>query len=475
MDTGARASSDRERVAALTRRSLRRFEDSHPRCAALLDRGRRSMPRGVANPWSATIYPHPPVVAAWGMGARFRCADDVEFLDMGLAILSAFAGYAPPRIVKAVRRQLRLGTQFALPGTEDARLAEALAERWQLPSWQFTLAATQANIEAIRVARAFTGRDRILIFDGKYHGMNDATLQLPGPDDTLARSDTGSELVPEYLGLGRTSGAATTVVSFNDSEAVAAVLRHREVAAVLAEPAILNSRTILPEPGFHAGLRRLTRETGTLLIVDETYTLTSAWGGLTRAWGLEPDIVVLGKSLGGGLPLGAYGMSAELGRFVEEPSGRPVPYGEAQFVGASLPEVATGGTLSANPLSMVAGRVMIEEILTPAAYARTHALGARLASGLEAAIGRVGRPWSTIHLLNRAGVWWTGTRPRNAVEQRAGEKPEISDYLRLRLLEHGIWDAGGWSHPTVSVAHRQADIDRYVEVWETAARSLPGS
>jgi glutamate-1-semialdehyde aminotransferase len=452
----------RERIEAVARHGAASLAAAHPACTRLLERGRGSMPHGVAMSWFATTYGHQPLYAAEGSGARFQCPDGAKFLDMGLAILSAFAGYAPAAIGEAVRAQLAKGTQFALPGPDDTGLAEALGARWGLPAWQFTLSATLANLEAIRVARAFTGRPRILLFDGKYHGYLDATLHVAG--------EQGTE--PEYLGLAPDAARHTRLVPFNDLGAVERALADRTVAVVLVEPAILNTRTLLPDPGFHAGLRDLASRTGTLLLVDETYTLTCAWGGLTREWGLKPDIVVLGKSLGGGIPLAAWGMTQPLARFFEAPGGRRIEFGDLQFVGEPNAEVATGGTMAANALSIAAGRTMVEQLLTPDAYARTHVLGTRLADGLGLIIEQHHLPWSVVRLYNRGGAWWTPTLPRNAAEQRAGEDPALSDAIRLAMLERGVFVAGGWAHPTVGLAHTEADVDSYLAAYDDVVGSL---
>jgi glutamate-1-semialdehyde 2,1-aminomutase len=417
------------------------------------------MPRGVPMQWMASTYGHPPVFSADGKGAHFRCVDGHRYLDMGLALLVNFGGYAPAPVVSAVTRQLRRGSHFALPAEDAIYVAEELSHRFGLPSWQFTLSATLANAEAIRLARAATGRERILLFDGKYHGHLEQTMQIIVDGETR----------PEYLGLARDAGASTSIVQFNDLPAVEAMLAQDDFACVLTEPAMTLERTFLPEPGFHRGLRTLTRRAGTLLVLDETHTQTQHFGGLTRAWGLEPDIVVLGKSLGGGIPIGAYGMTKHLADVLEAPGGDPiVGYGEGQFVGEPIAELATGGTMFANALSMAAARAALEHLYTEEAYARTHALGARLADGMSAIIERRGLSWSVVRLFNRAGYHFSPDLPRNALDQRAAEDPELSDALRIHMLNQGVWEAGGWANPVASVAHTAADIERYLEVLDEA-------
>jgi len=454
---------DRQRLRSVMAREDERFARNHPASMALLARARRSMPRGVPMQWMASTYGHPPIFSADGKGAHFRCVDGHRYLDMGLALLVNFGGYAPAPVVSAVTRQLRRGSHFALPAEDAIYVAEELSNRFGLPSWQFTLSATLANAEAIRLARAATGRERILLFDGKYHGHLEQTMQIIVDGETR----------PEYLGLARDAGASTSIVQFNDLPAVEAMLARDDVACVLTEPAMTLERTFLPEPGFHSGLRTLTRRAGTLLVLDETHTQTQHFGGLTRAWGLEPDIVVLGKSLGGGIPIGAYGMTKHLADVLEAPGGDPiVGYGEGQFVGEPIAELATGGTMFANALSMAAARAALEHVYTEEAYARTHALGARLADGISAIIERRGLSWSVVRLFNRAGYQFSPDLPRNALDQRAAEDPELSDALRIHMLNRGVWEAGGWANPVASVAHTAADIDHYLEVLDEAIGEL---
>ncbi len=258
------------------------------------------MPSGVPMTWMANLYDHPPVVVEGGSGATFTDIDGNAYVDFNLADTSMFTGYGTPAITRAVAERVEAGPQFLLP-TEDAlEVATALGDRFGLPAWQFTLSATQANTEAIRVARALTGREAILMFDGKYHGQADELLGELGEDGVS----------PEGLGVPRDATRHVRVVQYNDLEAVERELRRGDVACVLAEAAITNAGVIMPAEGFHAGLRRLASDAGTLLIVDETHTLVAGPGGLTARWGLEPDMLVVGKSVSGGIPLGAYGMTA---------------------------------------------------------------------------------------------------------------------------------------------------------------------
>jgi len=398
--------------------------------------------------WMASYFAHPPVWIDEGHGAHFTCADGVRFLDTNVGDKSTFCGIDPEPVVRAVQERVANGSQFMLP-TEDAIVvADQLAQRWSLPAWQFTLSASQANMEALRLARHATGRSKVLTFTGNYGGHGDEMLAGYAGEGRLS-----------YLGLAPGAGDDIQVVQFNDTERLAAALASREFACVYTEPALTNEGVVLPEPGFHDALRRLSRETGTLLALDETHTLICAPGGLTELYGLTPDLVVVGKAAGGGLPLGAYGMTAELQSSFER--------------GASLAgetgELATGGTMFANALSMAAARAVLTDVLTPEAYARAAALGAELADGLEAAVDAAGLPWKIQRLGPRSGVNLSGRLPRDAAEADADEQPELNALLRVYLANRGVWEAISTAGPAMSVAATRDDVETYLSAFREFA------
>jgi glutamate-1-semialdehyde 2,1-aminomutase len=347
------------------------------------------------------------------------------------------------------------GSQFLLP-TEDAIVvSEELGRRYGLPKWQYTLSATHANTEAIRVARVVTGRDRVLLFDGKYHGHLDAAL---------VELDATGALVPEERGLPRDVVAGTAVIPFNDPAALSRALARRDVALVLTEPALTNNfGLILPEPGFHDALRRVSRDTGTLLALDETHTQVVGAGGLTRAWGLEPDIVTSGKSIAGGIPFGAWGMTDAIADVLTQVKG---PDGERSDL------IAIGGTLFGNALSMAAARATMCEILTPEAYAHTQRLGARLTEGMRDAVTRVGLPWHIHHLGPRAGYTFRPTPVRNATEARACRDDLLTRLIRIWLANRGVWEAIVGAGPVASVPATDEDVDAYLAGWESLLAAL---
>jgi glutamate-1-semialdehyde 2,1-aminomutase len=428
-----------------------RFVAERPRSMELLERARRSMPRGVPMVWMDDLYEHPPFVVERGEGATFTDVDGHTYLDMYIADMSGFCGHAPRPVVDAVTRRIAVGGHFLLPGMDAIAVAEHLASRYGLPKWQFTLSATQANTEVIRLARRATGRDVILMFDGKYHGH---------ADDTLVVLEEG-RVVPEQQGVPRWVTHHARIVQFNDVDGLERALAPGDVAVVLTEPAMTNIGIILPEPGFHETLRRLTRDAGTLLAIDETHTLVAAYGGLTTELGLEPDFLTVGKSIAAGVPLGAYGMIDDIAALIALPD-------EHWLVGGvPVAEVALGGTLFANALSMAAGRAALGEVLTEGAFERTRLLGAGVADGLEAAFSEFGLTWTVARMGAHAYYTFAPNPPRNAIEYRAADDPGLRALMRIWMANRGVWESGWWLGPTVSVAHTADDVDRYVDVFRS--------
>lgn len=408
--------------------------------------------------WMAAQYQHPVLYVQGGAGARFTDVDGHEYIDMNLADSSAFCGFAPPAVVDAVARRVRRGSQFLLADEDAVFVAETLARRFGLPKWQLTLSASHANTEAIRLSRAVTGRHRVLVFDGKYHGLL---------DETLAVVDNG-RTVPEYVGLSRSAVADCVLVEFNDVAAVRYALEGREVACVLTEPALTNQGIVPPEEGFHGALRAACRETGTVLIIDEAHTLPCGPGGLTRSWGLVPDIVTLGKSIGGGVPVGAYGMTNAIADVLHQPE---LPN---SLLGGPQGEVATGGTFCGCALQTAACRAALEHVLTDEAYGRATRLCARLADGVRANIRAAGLPWSVQCLPTKMGYRPHVASPRTAAEARRASWPELSTAVRLWFANRGVWDAGWWSGPAVSVATTEADVDLYLARFSELLGELSG-
>jgi glutamate-1-semialdehyde 2,1-aminomutase len=432
-----------------------RFRSDRPKSAALLARGSEVMPNGVPMAWHVGSYHHAPLWAVEGLGARFRDADGFEYSDFNIADMSMFCGYAPAPLVRAVCERMKRGNQFLLP-TEDAIIvSKELGRRYGLPKWQYTLSATQANTEAIRLARVATGRDKVLFFDGKYHGHF---------DQALVQLNQDGELEPEERGLPARVTDQTVLVQFNDLEALRRALERRDVAVVLTEPAPTNNYgVILPDPGFHDGLRRLTRDAGTLLALDETHTQVVGAGGLTALWNLVPDLVTAGKSIAGGVPFGAWGMTEALSDLMLQVKG-------ADGERANL--IALGGTLFGNALSMAAARATMLEILTPESYAHTQRLGGRLANGMRSAVQKAGLPWHIHHLACRCGYTFQSTPVRNAEQARACQDDLLVRLIRIWLANRGVWEAIVGAGPVCSIPATDADVDAYLAAWHSLIEAL---
>jgi glutamate-1-semialdehyde 2,1-aminomutase len=444
---------DPARVAALKEREDAAFVAGRPRSQELWAAGRSVMPNGVPMSWLRTSYDHPPLFVASAAGSRLRDVDGHEYADFNIADMSMFTGYGPAPVAEAVARQVAAGSQYLLPTEDSIWVAGELGRRYGLPLWQFTLAATSANTEVIRVARSLTGRDKVLFFDGKYHGHF---------DEVLVELEDG-RLVPEEHGLPRDVADRTVIVPFNDLDALERALAAGDVAAVITEPALTNNvGLLLPDEGFHAGLRELTRRTGTLLVYDETHTQVVGPGGLTRQWDLQPDVVTVGKSIAAGIPLGAYGMTEEVASVLQRPGGRD----------DDKPQVAVGGTLFGNPLSMAAARATMSEVLTDDAYAHSQALGARLADGLEGIVSRAGLPWTTHRFWPRSGLSFSPAMPRTATEALATLDVPLRRLMRVHLANRGVWDAIVGAGPTCSVAATDEDVDRYVAAFGKLVEQL---
>lgn len=430
-------------MAELKEREDSAFVAMRPRSQELWASGQVAMPNGVPMSWLRTSYDHPPLFIESAAGSHLRDVDGHEYADFNIADMSMFTGYGPAPVVEAVSRQIARGSHYLLPTEDSIWVAGELARRYGLPMWQFTLAATSANTEVIRIARASTGREKVLFFDGKYHGHF---------DDVLVELEDG-RLVSEEAGLPRDITTRTLVVPFNDLGALERVLAAREVCVVITEPALTNNVGLLmPDDAFHAGLRELTRSTGTLLAYDETHTQVVGPGGLTRRWELEPDFVTVGKSIAAGIPLGAYGMTADMADVLQRPGGRD----------DDKPQVAVGGTLFGNPVSMAAARAAMSEVLTEDAYAHSQALGSRLADGLSGVVAGSGLAWSTHRFWPRSGFSFSPEMPRTATEALEAFDVPLRKLMRVYLANRGVWDAIVGAGPTCSVAANDEDVDSYV-------------
>src|SRR5499427_95015 len=428
---------DRAKIGELHAQELARFREARPRSLAMIERARAHMPNGVPMAWMASDNDQP-VYIDDGAGPGFTDIDGFGYVDFNASDMAMFGGHANPAIVAAATAQLARSTQFLLPTEASVEVAEELARRYPVPQWQFTLSATQANTEAIRLARAVTGRDVIVLFQGHYHGHF---------EEGLVDLEDGQVSVVQR-GLSKGVTGRVRIAQFNDADTLRRALEPADVALVLTEPAMTNGiHLLLPEPGWHAALRDLTRQHGTLLAIDETHTHVVGPGGATGMWQLQPDIVTIGKAVAGGLPMGAYGVTDELGGQLD-----------------AARNVATGGTLFGNPLSAAAAKAALTEVLVPAAYQHTSALGAELADGIEQAISKAGLPWTVIRFGPRSGQWY-GPQPRTGAEAHALTDGQLTRLIRIWLANRGIWEALPGAGPTACVPASRDDVARYLSAY----------
>ncbi len=438
---------DRKKLAALRAREEADFVRNRPKSATLLARAQQHMPQGVPMAWMANLYRFPTIFIADGEGPVFRDVDGHAYLDFNVCDLAMTMGYGPAPIAEAAASQMRRGAHFLLP-TEDAlTVSEDLAARTDLPFWQFTVSASSANTEVLRIARHMTGRQKIVVFGGHYHGHIDETL--------VSVEDGGS--VPELLGLPKEAAAQTVIVPFNDLDALERVLAGRDIALVLTEPALTNCNIVLPAPGFHQGLRQLTLQYGTLLCLDEAHSFQFAYGGLTNAWRLTSDFLVLGKGLGTGISFALYGMSATIAEHMTR-------YHDIDIGPKGL---ATGGTTYGSALALAVAKAALQQVMTPDNYDRVAQLGTRLANGLDGIFAKQGLDWRAFRLGPRSGYCLRPELPRNGDEAVLSLDTALIDTRRVYMANRGIWDAVASAGPQASFAHVPADIDRYLETAAT--------
>jgi glutamate-1-semialdehyde aminotransferase len=400
-------------------------------------------------PWMMLWAGGYPIAVAEASGSRVTCVDGLEFVDLCLGDTGAMAGHSPEPVLEALRAPRGITTM--LPTEDAAWVGEELARRFGLPRWLFTLTATDANRTALRVARMLTGRPRVLVYSYCYHGSVDEAFAVGEGGVTISRAGN----VGPPVDLART----TTAIEFNDLSALEEALATREIACVLAEPAMTNMGIVLPDDGYHAALRELTREHGTLLIIDETHTFSAGPGGCTRAWGLEPDLLTIGKAIGGGVPCGALGLSADV-------EARMLAAVEADYQDTG----GVGGTLAGNALSLAAMRATLGSVLTDDAWDHTIPLAARFAEGVRGAMGE--REWNVTQLGCRAEYRFEATPARNGTQAHEASQPDLERYLHLFALNRGVLLTPFHNMALMAPTTTAADVDRHTAVFGEAVSTL---
>jgi glutamate-1-semialdehyde 2,1-aminomutase len=437
---------DRQHLRRLLDRERQQFAKNHPRSVELAERARHALLHGVPMPWMAKWAGGTPVFLAEARGARVTDVDGFEYVDVALGDTGALPGHSPAPTVDAIVERVRdRGGLTAMMPTEDAIAVGAeLGRRFGLPAWQFALSATDANRFALRMCRQVQKRPKIMIFLHAYHGT---------VDETVATLDAHGRVVAREGNVGAPVDPALTtkVVPFNDIDAVRAALAPRDVAVVLAEPAMTNVGMVLPAPGFLAGLEEACAETGTLLAYDETHTMSTGPGGCVREWDLRPDAVTLGKALAAGVPIGAYGLSAALrDRVLADPEGDYLDWG------------GVGGTLAGNALSLAAARATLCEVLTDDAYVSMAAMCERYVAGVGELFARHGAPWHVVALGARAEFGFTPEPHATGADAHAAIDPLLDDLIHAALLNRGVILTPFHNMALMGPATTAEDVDRVI-------------
>ncbi|MCA3507159.1 MAG: aspartate aminotransferase family protein [Rhodobacter sp.] len=443
----------RNRLEAMATREARRYARSRPRTRAALAEGAAAWLDGVPMHWMKDWpMPHPMLVAR-ATGARLTDIDGFGIDDFCLGDTGSMFGHSPAPVARAIRRQARRGLTFMLP-TEDALEAgRLLTRRFGAFRWQIATTATDANRFALRVARAVTGRPKVLVFNGCYHGTVDDIFVTIRNGKTVNR--------PGLLGQVADLSLVATAVEFNDIAAVEAALKTGEIAAILTEPVMTNSCMVLPDPGFHRALRDLSRRHGAVLILDETHTISSGPGGYTRVHGLEPDMFVVGKCVAGGMPAAVWGMTYALAaRYLAVNAGRDPGHS------------GMGTTLSANPMQFACLRATLEEVMTEAAYARMEQGAARLAAGLAAVIAAHAAPWHVVRVGARVEFICAPGPLRNGSDAAQAHQPVLEAAIHTALLNRGCLIAPFHNMMLVSPATKKRQIDRLIAAFDEILTDL---
>jgi glutamate-1-semialdehyde 2,1-aminomutase len=453
----AAARIDPARVAELSERERAILLERTAGSGRTYERAASVMPGGVPSsfqrndPW--------PVYLERGEGSRVWDVDGNEYIDFHNGFGVMCVGHANPMIAAAVRAQMDDGTHFAAPTEGSIAVAEELRRRWGLPHWRFTNSGTESTMDAIHLARAASGRQVIVKIEGTYHGHHDAVMVSVKPPPAEMGDRARPASVPYGEGYPRELTDLTRVVPFNDADALEALLDELDVAGVIMEPAMMNVNIVPPVAGYLERVREITAARGVTLIFDEVKTGAAvAAGGATELYGVTPDVVCLAKAICGGLPGGAIGMTAELAQLIDE--GR----------------VKQQGTFNGNPLVMAAAQATLCEVLTDQAYAKLHAANKSLMAGCERVIAEYGLPAHTVGMGSKGCIVFASEPVREYRDYITKIHHDLTDLAWLYHMNNGIFMTPGQDEQwTLSVLHTEADLARYVEVFETFARDVTGA
>ena len=447
---------DQTRLEQLFSDELELFVKTHPESKKLHEKAAGPMMNGVPMSWMKK-WPGPyPVYVASAKGSHFKDVDGNDYVDFCLGDTGAMVGHSPDASVAAIKKQLDKGITFMLPTDDAAVAAQTLADRFGLEKWQFTLTATDANRHIIRYSRHVTGRKKIMIHDYCYHGTVDETFaNLDEQGNTVSRSNN--------IGAPVDLGDTTWVVPFNDLPAAERAFASGEIAAALIEPAMTNIGIVLPEPGYLEGLRELATKYDVILIHDETHTLSEGVGGMTRRRNLRPDAVILGKTIGAGIPAGAFGMSTALAERVAE----SVHLEHVDIGGV-------GGTLAGNALSMAAIRATLTEVLTEEAFEKMKKISIEWTRAVQAVIDEFNVPWQVSQLGCRAEYSFRSTAPRTGKEAADADDFALQQYLQLHAINRGVLMTPFHNMALISPETTLEDVNRHNLHFREAIKALFG-
>ncbi len=444
---------DRKRLISAIADEEKQFVAKHPVSFAASKLASKSLIGGVPMPWMKRWPGAFPISVQSAKGARFVDVDGIEYVDFCLGDTGSMTGHAVTEITDAISRQLSRGSTIMLPSEDSTWVGAELTKRFGLAKWQFSVSATDANRFVLRLARHITKRPMVLVHDWCYHGTVDETLVIADDQGkTISRHGAiGPQVHPSLT---------TRVVPFNDLEKLEQQLSFGDVACMLIEPALTNIGIVLPDPGYLSAVRDLTRKYGTLLIIDETHTICAGPGGATKLWNLEPDMLVIGKTIGGGIPVAAYGLSAEL-----------AARAELSLNSHDVDVSGLGGTLSGSVLAMAAVKATLTHSLLPNQFEKTIALATRWANGVASSIAKHQLDWSVQQLGCRAEYWFCKP-PKNGAEAAAAVDEELENFMHLWALNKGVLLTPFHNMALVSPFHEESDVDLHTEVFDAALSAL---
>ena len=444
---------DRARVRALIEREEKQFLKSHLRSRRMFERACKSMIGGVPMNWMIE-WPGPfPIFAKKGRGSMVTDVDGHTYVDFCLGDTGAMFGHSPKATVDAACRQMHRGITMMLPTEDSIWVGQELARRFRLPYWQIAMTATDANRFALRMAREATGRRKILVFNGCYHGTVDEALVRLVDGKVVPREGAMPPPIEPEL--------TTKIIEFNDLSALESALKPGDVAAVLMEPAMTNCGIILPKANYLNGVREITRRTGTVWIVDETHTWCAGPGGYSATNNLKPDMITLGKPVAGGIPAAAFGASQEI--FDKTRSNML-----AETTGVN----GLGGTLTGNALALAAMRATLEKVITKRAYDHMVPLAKRFNEGIERTIQKTRLPWHTVQLGTRVEYRFGATPPTNGAEAIATKDPLLNKYVHLYNLNRRILLTPFHNMALMSPFSTRKDVDLHTHVFRESVEEL---